>query len=115
VGPREGDHRNKIFAEIFGQFDAPCFRFSNQFTDFACSAEHANQQRRDAGLLREVDVGKTMRLALEKMHRMRINVAGIQPPLKVDESPDYVIAIEGDEPMRIIRDAKEDLHAHYLR
>src|SRR5882672_4697400 len=53
---------------------------------------------------------KTMRLALEKMHRMRINVAGIQPPLKVDESPDYVIAIEGDEPMRIIRDAKEDLH-----
>jgi hypothetical protein len=53
---------------------------------------------------------KTMRLALEKMHRMRINVVGTQPPLKVEESPDYVIAIEGDEPMRIVRDAKEDLH-----
>lgn len=53
---------------------------------------------------------KTMRLALEKMHRMRINVVGEQPPLKVEESPDYVVAIEGDEPMRIVRDAKEDLH-----
>lgn len=53
---------------------------------------------------------KTMRLALEKMHRMRANVAGNLPPLKVDESPDYVVAIEGDEPMRVIRDAKEDLH-----
>jgi hypothetical protein len=53
---------------------------------------------------------KTMRLALEKMHRMRINVTGTMPPLRVEESPDYVIAIEGDEPMRILRDAKEDLH-----
>lgn len=54
---------------------------------------------------------KTMRLALEKMHRMRANVAGgAQPPLKVEESPDYVVAIEGDEPMRILRSAKEDLH-----
>lgn len=53
---------------------------------------------------------KTMRLALEKMHRMRINVVGTMPPLKVEESPDYVIAIEGDEPMRVLRDAKEDLH-----
>ena len=53
---------------------------------------------------------RTMRLALEKMHRMRANVTGTQPPLKAEESPDYVIAIEGDEPMRIIRDAKEDLH-----
>ena len=53
---------------------------------------------------------KTMRLALEKMHRMRANVSGTLPPLKVEELPDYVIAIEGDEPMRIIKDAKEDLH-----
>lgn len=53
---------------------------------------------------------KTMRLALEKMHRMRTNVAGNLPPMKADESPDYVIAIEGDEPMRMIRNAKEDLH-----
>jgi len=51
-----------------------------------------------------------MRLALEKMHRMRTNVVGTQPPFKVEESSDYVIAIEGDEPMRIIKDAKEDLH-----
>ena len=53
---------------------------------------------------------KTMRLALEKMHRMRINVSGPQPPLEVEPSPDYVIAIEGDEPMRIVREAREDLH-----
>lgn len=53
---------------------------------------------------------KTMRLALEKMHRMRANVVGKLPPLKVDESPDYVVAIEGDEPMRILRNAREDLH-----
>ena len=53
---------------------------------------------------------KTMRLALEKMHRMRANIAGAQPPLKAEESPDYVIAIEGDGPMRIVRTAKEDLH-----
>ena len=54
---------------------------------------------------------KTMRLALEKIHRMRWNVTGgAQPPLKVEDSPDYVVAIEGDEPMRILRDAKEDLH-----
>lgn len=53
---------------------------------------------------------KTMRLALEKMHRMRANTTGTPPPLKVGESPDYVVAIEGDEPMRIVRNAKEDLH-----
>jgi hypothetical protein len=53
---------------------------------------------------------KTMRLALEKMHRLRANVNGTLPPLKAEESPDYVIAIEGDEPMRILRNAKEDLH-----
>lgn len=53
---------------------------------------------------------KTMRLALEKMHRMRTNVVGTLPPLKMEESPDYVVAIEGDEPMRILRNAKEDLH-----
>jgi hypothetical protein len=53
---------------------------------------------------------KTMRLALEKLHRMRTNVAGTLPPLKAEESSDYVVAIEGDEPMRIIRIAKEDLH-----
>lgn len=54
---------------------------------------------------------KTMRLALEKMHRMRSHVTGgAQPPLQAEESPDYVIAIEGDEPMRILRGAKEDLH-----
>lgn len=53
---------------------------------------------------------KTMRLALEKMHRMRTNLAGKLPPLRVEESADYVVAIEGDEPMRIIRNAREDLH-----
>src|SRR2546423_6321379 len=52
---------------------------------------------------------KTMRLALEKMHRMRTNMAGTPPPLRADESPDYVIAIEGAEPRRIISCAEEDL------
>jgi len=40
---------------------------------------------------------------------MRTNMVGTPPPLRADESPDYVVAIEGDEPMRIIRSAKEDL------
>lgn len=53
---------------------------------------------------------KVVRIALEKMHQMRVNQTGTPPPLKAEESPDYVIAIEGDEPMRIIRNAKEDLH-----
>ena len=53
---------------------------------------------------------RTMRLALEKMHRLRANVSGRVAPLKVEDSPDYVIAVEGDEPMRILRSAKEDLH-----
>jgi hypothetical protein len=52
---------------------------------------------------------KTMRLALQKMQQLKTNAAGTVP-LKAEESPDYVIAIEGDEPMRIFRDAKEDLH-----
>src|SRR5262249_45451022 len=54
---------------------------------------------------------KTMRLALEKMRQFRSNLANTAAtPLRAEESPDYVIAIEGDEPMRILRDAKEDLH-----
>ena len=53
---------------------------------------------------------KVVRIALEKMHQMRLNQSGSPPPLKVEESPDYIVAIEGDEPMRIIKDAKEDLH-----
>jgi len=52
---------------------------------------------------------KTMRLALERMRETRANVGGRSAPSKVGESPDYVIAIEGDEPMRILRNAKEDL------
>src|SRR5262249_41641297 len=54
---------------------------------------------------------KTMRLALEKMRQFRSNAVNTAAtPLHAEESPDYVIAIEGDEPMRILRDAKEDLH-----
>jgi hypothetical protein len=52
---------------------------------------------------------KTMRLALERMRQLKTNATDASR-LKVEESPDYIVAIEGDEPMRIVRDAKEDLH-----
>jgi len=58
-----------------------------------------------------MDVGENDAARARKNAPDEIDVAGgAQPPLNAKESPDYVIAIEGDEPMRILQNAKEDLH-----
>jgi hypothetical protein len=53
---------------------------------------------------------KTIRLAEWKSQQLKADAGGrpVAPP--IGESPDYVVAIEGDEPLRILRDAREDLH-----
>jgi len=52
---------------------------------------------------------KTVRLAQQRLGQLR-NPAAAGEPLAVDELPDYVLVIEGSEPLRILQDAKEDLH-----
>jgi len=52
---------------------------------------------------------RTIRLAEEKRLESRIGAAAKG---KIDTAalPDYVLAVEGDEPLRIMRDAREELH-----
>src|SRR5262249_36555786 len=52
---------------------------------------------------------RTIRLAESKLLAAR---AGATAKEKLDtaESPDYVLAVEGDEPLRILRGAQGDLH-----
>ena len=52
---------------------------------------------------------KTVRLAQKRLVELR-NSRNTGPPMQVQTLPDYVVAIEGSEPMRIFQDAKEDLH-----
>lgn len=52
---------------------------------------------------------KTIRLAEQRLRQLR-NPALPAGPLQADELPDYVLVIEGSEQLRILRDAKEDLH-----
>jgi hypothetical protein len=52
---------------------------------------------------------KTVRLALQRQHQLRPS-AGAATVLAAEELPDYVIAVEGSEPLRIFQDAREDLH-----
>jgi hypothetical protein len=52
---------------------------------------------------------KTVRLALQRQHQLRPS-AGAAPVLAAEDLPDYVIAVEGSEPLRIFQDAREDLH-----
>lgn len=52
---------------------------------------------------------KTIRLAQQRLRQLR-NPAAAPEPLRVDDLPDYVLAIEGNQPLRILRDAQEDLH-----
>jgi hypothetical protein len=52
---------------------------------------------------------KTVRLAQQRLNQLR-NPSLANEPLRADDLPDYVLVIEGSEPIRIIRDAKEDLH-----
>ena len=51
---------------------------------------------------------KTIRLAEQR--RRQIQNPALPASLQVDELPDYVLVIEGSEELRILRDAKEDLH-----
>lgn len=52
---------------------------------------------------------KIVRLAKQRLFQLRNPTAAPQP-LRADDLPDFVIAIEGSEQLRILRDAKEDLH-----
>jgi hypothetical protein len=52
---------------------------------------------------------KTIRLARQRLRQLS-NPALAGEPLQVDELPDYILVIEGSEPQRILKDAKEDLH-----
>jgi len=52
---------------------------------------------------------KTVRLAEQRLLQLR-NPSAPATPLRADDLPDYVIVIEGGEPLRILHDAKEDLH-----
>jgi hypothetical protein len=52
---------------------------------------------------------KTVRLAKQRLFQLR-HPSGTPHPLRADDLPDYVVAIEGSEQLRILRDAKEDLH-----
>jgi len=51
---------------------------------------------------------KTIRLAQQRLRQLS-NPALTKEPLRADELPDYVLAIEGSEPLRILQGAKEDL------
>jgi len=56
---------------------------------------------------------KTVRLAEAKRLQARSGAAGASnTTAKVEANllPDYILTVEGDEPLRILRDAREDLH-----
>jgi hypothetical protein len=52
---------------------------------------------------------KTIRLAEQRLRQLS-DPALAAEPLRVEELPDYVLVIEGSEALRILKDAKEDLH-----
>ena len=52
---------------------------------------------------------KTVRLAERRLLELK-NPRNASAAIQVDTLPDYVIAIEGSEPVRVFQDAKEDLH-----
>lgn len=53
---------------------------------------------------------KTIRLAEAKRLASKPGVKHPAEDLEMPELPDYVLSVEGDEPLRILRDAREDLH-----
>lgn len=53
---------------------------------------------------------RTMRLAESKRLESRSGATPAKKQIETDPLPEYVLAIEGDEPLRILRDAREDLH-----
>ncbi|MGB9430694.1 MAG: hypothetical protein WBQ89_00500 [Candidatus Acidiferrum sp.] len=52
---------------------------------------------------------RTVRLAEQRLLQLRNPTLAAQP-LKSEDLPDYVLVIEGSEPVRILSDAKDDLH-----
>jgi hypothetical protein len=66
-----------------------------------------------ARLLRPIPVlwwsSRMVRLAQQRLIQLR-NPTGPSQPLEVPNLPDYVLAMEGDEPLRILRGVVEDLH-----
>jgi len=52
---------------------------------------------------------KTIRLAEARLKQLRSSGPS-KESLRVDDLPDYVLAVEGSEALRILQDAKEDLH-----
>ena len=53
---------------------------------------------------------RTIRLAEAKRVEARAGVRDAVAKLDATSMPDYVLTVEGDEPLRILRDAREDLH-----
>lgn len=53
---------------------------------------------------------RTMRLAESKRLESRSGAAAANRQIDTAPLPDYVLAVEADEPLRILRDAREDLH-----
>jgi hypothetical protein len=53
---------------------------------------------------------KTIRLAEAKRVEARAGAKGAVAKVDASPLPDYVLTVEGDEPLRILRDAREDLH-----
>jgi hypothetical protein len=53
---------------------------------------------------------KTIRFAEAKRVEARAGTKGAVAKVDVSPLPDYVLTVEGDEPLRILRDAREDLH-----
>lgn len=52
---------------------------------------------------------RTLRLAQQRLRQLR-NPPALTQPLRADDLPDYVLVIESGELLRIMRDAREDLH-----
>lgn len=52
---------------------------------------------------------KTIRLAQQRLLQLP-NPGLTAEPLRAEELPDYILVIEGSEPLRILQDAKENLH-----
>ncbi len=52
---------------------------------------------------------RTIRLAEQRLHQLS-DPALAAKPLLAEELPDHVLVIEGSEALRILKDAKEDLH-----
>jgi hypothetical protein len=52
---------------------------------------------------------KTVRLALPRQRQLRPS-GGAATVLAAEDLPDYIVAVEGSEPLRIFQNAREDLH-----